>query len=281
MERNTGELSQSLAQTEALPDINNHRKFVEASGIIFFSKDKLDKLYYWWVDYSKGDALSDRFKSAISGQLPEPESRDASAILGQRLKALEVARKGIINFVKAAEPKWGWTKPIFKAIDEMNEEQSNVEQAAALCEALNETKGEWRDETIMRRLVAQWAWEDFFNAAIYANLHYQADTGESVTTTGDIEAEKTEIIAALRKDVWDEKKIREQRKIYRKWKSMIIDNYDEETAYSLKLVWDSIRGKAAKSTSAIEILQAAERVLRDLDWEGAFEYTSDDLEDEE
>jgi hypothetical protein len=124
----------------------------------------------------------------------------------------------------------------------------------------------------MRQKIAQHALEELWTSCDYAGLNYAAETDNEVTTIDEPSEEKDEFLAALNGEAWTTEELDQQKKKVSALKRAVAEIDDGTFSDNIKVLWDTARGKAKASTTAIDLIIASEDILQDLSSEGAFEW---------
>ena len=276
-----------------LPDIAEHSKIVEAAkkqyqsfgatvDLSSFPKEELDSLYTSWVGLQEvGSNMGRLGETLSSGKLPELEKRDLRRELKKFRAITDPITSSIIDFTKRERLDHQDLSSLNRKFKEAEEDIEWLEQVLALGEAIVETREQNPDDRLIRQKIGQGEWEELLNAFAWKRLHYAADSGAEVTTEDPLKEQKEELIFALQRKPWGQRQTEKNRKVYQGLRKRISrTEAGIEILKNLKVVWDSARGSIPQGISALDIVNAGELALQDLDSEGAFEWNQEELEEE-
>lgn len=260
--------------------IKSFREIFAPWGIRDQEKDEINM---WWRQNDKIALKVNRYQDAInSSSLPIPESRDSKKSfkdLSLEFSTINLSINSFINapkpnrFIKFVRESTSLFGTIFKEeemvqniaskISDFNEKLNSNDQIIALCEAIKETEG-LNDPATMRTKIAQWAFEEMFSLFPYLKINYMYEAGELPSTVDDLEQEKSELISALKGDVWTSKELAKWKRVFNKNRKLM-DRLDFETDIKLSFnyIFNCTLGKVSPNISAVIMLRKVEEV-----WQG-------------
>ncbi len=277
------------------PGIENFDAVVDTAKktpLFGFPKNNLDRIYEFWTgmpDFSEEVIRMDK-ATRLTG-VPLAEMSHAKDYLKDFVEVAEPIAKSMRDFVAKTESERSWKqdgKPIYEAIrdwDDRDDVGPYEGSITVLLEAISETQGKgWNTDNEMRQKIAQHALEELWTSCDYARLHYAAETDVEVTTIDESSEEKDEFLAALNGTTWTEEEMALQKKKVSALRRAVAEIDDGTFSDNIKVLWDTARGKAKASTTAIDLIVASEDILQNLSSEGAFEWDpeaeADENEDE-
>jgi hypothetical protein len=254
-----------------------------------FPKKALDRMYEFWLEMDGfTDGVLRMDKAMRLPGVPEKEKAAAKKYLDDLVVVAEPISASLREFFIISEDQRSWkkdSKPIYDAIkkyDDSDDVGKYEHSITALLETISETKGSgWKTEQEMRQKIAQHALEELWVTCDYAQFYYAADVDIDATTIDDFNQEKSEFIAALNGDFWNESQLEKNKKAVSALRKVLEDVDDEIYPKYLDILWKTAKGKAKKETTAIDIIIAAEEIFQGLKDEGAFEWDPDDEYDED
>lgn len=265
-----------------LPNIKQIEKFVDVVRHNIFIrdwKDTLDDIALWWQEGTERSDIGLRFRKATMGPgIPKLELQQANKVLQGRDENIDSIIISITTALDDPKLKWGDIQKIREQVQNYEEDTQHHIQINALLEAISESPENMRDVRVMRQRVAQHAWDELWNTGMYRIWDYSGrrETIDDRTTVDFIEEEKAELKAALDNKLWSAEKRKQQEKVYKTWRAVIRENFDDEINAELRKLWAAVIGEEGQQVSAIDILENTEQIYQYLQAEGAFDI---DLED--
>ena len=287
----------------SLPDI---RKFRENFAQLDFDTDYKDTIFNWWREVKKRSGYFVRFEAATNLEgVPKLEKNEAKKNLAETRAGFDVINASIISFIE--KPKATLKDAIRRAVQNIYRtppevEQANAiavaieeyketydlenEQVIAVCEAISETRDLGQSEEVIRQKIAQHGFEEMGTLFPYQRFAYLYEAGEEPTTVDPLESEKSELITAIKGELWTGKERRKYRSLYNRLRKMMDRlKFETEVKTGFNMVFDLAIGEASLSrNSAIEILNRVENVWvgiqSDSTLQEAWEYELEQEEEE-
>lgn len=245
-----------------------------------FPEEAFHAVYRWWVQFERTKALMVRFNTAIESEyVPKREKQKATRIFVSLEESFNHIVEPLQSIVQKASIQDDEAQEIAAKIRVFEIVWSQAEQVLALCEAIDQSA--LTDPLEIRQYIAQHALEELSEAFLYENLYYAADVSQSADVVDDLETERRELLAALLRGEWDEKKRKTMQEQYEQWRPKVRGLADGEVSRDFTLLWNAVSGKKLDTQDAITILGVQARIFETLRDEGALEWELDDEEDED
>lgn len=265
-----------------LPDIRKFRKNFAQLDLGWYSEEKLNRIFNWWRDVKKRNEYFGRLKAATDLEgVPKLEKTDSKKDLEETRIGYDVINASINAFIEhpkttlkdairrifqgiyTTPPEIKQAITIADAIEEyLSTYDLENEQIIAVCEAISETRDLGQSEEIIRQKIAQHGFEEMMTIFPYYRFAYLYEAGEEPTTVDHLESEKSELISAIKGELWTGKERRKYRSIFKRFRKMMDRlEFETEVKTGFNFVFDLAIGEASLSrNSAIEILKRIEDV---------------------
>lgn len=279
--------------SDSLPDFKkNIGKITEQLRMLIVppdTKEVFDSIAVTWRDYGKVTEERVRiFEDALAlPNIPRLEVSDAAEYLKNTKEDWDKFAEGVSGIANGVKFKWSEMRELSTLAEKVRDINENEDfQAIALLHAISETHREGRTPQWIRQRIAQQAFDEIVDTGAYRALDYSGsdDWVEDRTTQDDFNEEKSELVGALSRGLWDKKTLAKRTRDYKKLRMIILegDNYvDEEAADSLGSLWRAANGEAVTRNSALHFLQLTEDIYDDLEEGEAFDVELLEEEDDE
>lgn len=256
--------------------------FREKIAVLNVDDSVKDKINIWWRTIDRTASWMDRANNALGlKDLPKQEKEDVNFGLDSvnaYFEEINASLKDLLAFKPSTIRKWGGelldffsdskvsedAENLYSKIDHFNQraKSPSTNQIIAFCEAFKETHI-INDTKAMRMKIAQWSFEEMVALFPKIKMWRQFEGISEPEMIDIVDIEKSELVDALKSDLWTAEEISKWQKIYEtNRKSMGKFRFEEPVKKSFEFLFRSALGAVSPKYSAVHILKEAENVFQ-------------------
>jgi|SRR3989344_2096089 len=276
--------ARSFLDKEGVPSLPNWKKlekpFAKIAVLNIDTKDK-DKIVLWWkMDKQNMEKLAETKEVSSSINLPKNEQSEIERCYQTSLDLYKDAGWKLLDFLDKKEvfAKRVWrlyasalgadsdsekaARELVITVENFNSSKEDLQLATGVGQAIIETRDANPDEMMIRKKIAQHAFNEMFDQFTYARIGTVNDIDMVVSGIIDSPAEeKSDLTSTLLSNPWTGDERRKMLSKYNRLKN-VMNRLETNTEYKVALntLWKWANGELPQDSSVFKILHYADNL---------------------